>query len=215
MSAPRVLFAAILILGVLLPAQFAQAVPPTSAARAAEAAATSATKQLLIGFAPGTTAAERAATVAARGGTIIRTFESIDAMLIEVPSGRASASDFATDDAVRYAELNAPVYPARIPNDPDYSNSGLWGLGKIGAPSAWETATGGTGVVVGVVDSGIDYTHPDLAANIWTAPPGWDVDGCGAGTHGYRADPGGTGCDPTDQYGHGTHVARDDRRDGR
>ena len=211
MFAPRALLATILILGAILPSQFALAAPspPAAGVQRASAAGTTVgvTRQLLIGFAPGTTAAERAATVAARGGKIIRTFESIDALLIEVPTGRAAASDFAADDTVRYAELNAPVYPARVPNDPDYTNAGLWGLGKIGAPTAWDTATGGTGVVVGVVDSGIDYTHPDLAANVWTAPPGWDVAGCGAGTHGYRADPGTTNCDPIDQFGHGTHVA--------
>jgi subtilisin family serine protease len=213
--APRALLAAIVILGVLLPPQFALAARSASAPRAAvgdqaapvAGAADTATNQLLIGFAPGTTATERDAAVARRGGRIIRTFESIDALLIAVPAGRAAASDFAADTVVRYAELNAPIHPARIPDDPDYANSGLWGLGKIDAPTAWDTATGGSGVVVGVVDSGIDYTHPDLAANVWTAPPGWDVDGCGAGTHGYRADPGVTNCDPLDEYGHGTHVA--------
>ncbi len=215
MFAPRALLAAILLLGALVPSQIALAELSAPAPRAAAAARSAnltgsvapSTNQILIGFAPGTTAAERAATVANRGGRIIRTFESIDALLIEVPTGRAGASDFTADTAVRYAELNAPVYPARIPNDPDYANNGLWGLEKIGASVAWDTTTGGSGIVVGVVDSGIDYTHPDLAANVWTAPPGWDVDGCGAGTRGYRADPTTTNCDPLDQYGHGTHVA--------
>jgi subtilisin family serine protease len=204
--ASRALLTAIVILGMLLPSQFAQAAPSTPVPYVA-GSTTPATTQLLIGFAPGTPSADRDAAVAKRGGRIIRTFESINALLIEVPIGRVGASDFAADTSVRYAESNARVYPTRTPNDPDFTNAGLWGLDQIGASPAWDTTTGGSGVVVGVVDSGIDYTHPDLAANVWTAPPGWDVDGCGAGTHGYRADPNGTSCDPLDQYGHGTHVA--------
>ena len=59
------------------------------------------------------------------------------------------------------------------------------------------------GVVVGVVDTGVDYNHPDLAANVWSS--GASIDGCPAGTHGYNAING--ACDPMDDHRHGTHVA--------
>src|SRR5262249_16105786 len=53
------------------------------------------------------------------------------------------------------------------PNDPKYTNGSLWGLDKIQAPAAWNTTTGSTAVVVAVIDTGVDYTHPDLNLNIW------------------------------------------------
>ncbi len=54
-----------------------------------------------------------------------------------------------------------------IPNDPDFVSSRLPGLSAIDAPLAWDSSRGSTSVVVGVVDSGIDATHPDLYLNIW------------------------------------------------
>lgn len=95
------------------------------------------------------------------------------------------------------------------PNDPDYHK--LWNLHNTGqiyngstgttdadidAPEAWDITTGSAEVLVAVIDSGVDYTHPDLAANMWT-----DTDG----THGY--DFFANDSDPQDENGHGTHVA--------
>ena len=62
----------------------------------------------------------------------------------------------------------------------------------IKAPAAWEITTGSSDVVVAIIDTGIDYTHPDLASNMWTNV-GIDV---------VNND-----SDPFDDYGHGTHVA--------
>src|SRR6185503_17382725 len=69
------------------------------------------------------------------------------------------------------------VHTQAIPGDTRWSE--LWGMQKIGAPTAWDTTTGSQGVVVAISDTGIDYTHPDLAANIWSNPgeiPGNGVD---------------------------------------
>jgi hypothetical protein len=108
-----------------------------------------------------------------------------------------------------------------LPNDPRFSD--LYGLHNTGqgggtadadidATEAWQISTGSRDVIVGVVDSGIDYTHPDLAANIWVNPGeiagnGIDDDGNGFvdDVHGYDFvnDDG----DPFDDNGHGTHCA--------
>ncbi|MFN8538614.1 MAG: S8 family serine peptidase [Thermomicrobiales bacterium] len=169
--------------------------------------------ELLIGFAPGTPDAVRAAVVARRGGRIVRHLAGADAALVELPALRPlgeAAATFAADGAVRYVEPNYRYRIATEPNDPKWADGSLWGLERIGAPAAWETTTGSADLVVGVIDSGIDQTHPDLVANIWTAPNGWSVQGCGPGSHGYRSIHGVTGCAPgdtADDQGHGTQVA--------
>ncbi|MDP7269578.1 MAG: S8 family peptidase, partial [Pirellulales bacterium] len=109
---------------------------------------------------------------------------------------------------------------ATIPNDPNFAN--LWGLNNTGqsggtadadidAPEAWDIQTG-TDILIGVIDTGIDYTHPDLVNNIWTNPGeiagnGIDDDANGYvdDVHGYDFAYGDS--DPMDGNGHGTHCA--------
>lgn len=113
--------------------------------------------------------------------------------------------------AVAYAE---PDYILKAsdttPNDPSYSR--LYGMEKISAPSAWDTYTGSKNVVVGIIDSGVDYTHTDLAGNIWTNPGEIANNGIDDDRNGYVDDVHGwnfvaNNNNPMDDFGHGTHVA--------
>jgi len=123
---------------------------------------------------------------------------------------------------VKYAEANYLVYAAAVPND--LFQSKLWGLHNTGqtggtpdadidAPEAWNIATGSDEIVVGLIDSGVDYLHPDLAANIWTNEierngiAGVDDDGNGYVDDIYGWDFLSDDNDPSDETSHGTHCA--------
>jgi subtilisin family serine protease len=126
---------------------------------------------------------------------------------------------------VEFAEPNYLVHAQTLPGDTYFNRQ--WGLsnrgqvingtsGTVGAdidaPAAWDISTGGGDVVVAVIDTGCDYDHPDLAANIWTNPgeiPDNGIDDDGDhyidDVHGWDfAD---LDNDPQDASGHGTHVA--------
>ncbi len=122
--------------------------------------------------------------------------------------------------SVLYAEPNYRLHATQLPNDPRLSE--LWGLDNLGqtgglidadidAPEAWDVTLGGS-TLVAVIDTGVDYNHEDLAANMWVNEgevPGDGVDNDHNGfiddVHGYDFvnDDG----DPMDDQGHGTHVA--------
>lgn len=72
--------------------------------------------------------------------------------------------------------LHGPSEPV-TPNDPMFGQQ--WHLRKIDAPAAWATTTGSTNVVVAIIDTGVDYTHPDLAPNMWRNPGETGTDALG------------------------------------
>jgi hypothetical protein len=108
------------------------------------------------------------------------------------------------------------IYGTATPNDPDYSKQ--WQLqagdagGCIDAPAAWDLATNGSGVMIGVLDSGTHLGHPDLVGNLWSNPADSTIDGKDNDLNGYKDDCRGynfvnESLQPEDDHGHGTHVA--------
>ena len=105
--------------------------------------------------------------------------------------------------AVEYARRSRIFKPCATPIGPLYNDQ--WALQRINAPQAWNYMSGGTDVVVGIMDSGIDGTHPDLENIFWNNPsPNQGI--YNNDIHGYDFvnNEGGI---PTDSNGHGTHVA--------
>jgi subtilisin family serine protease len=153
----------------------------------------------------------------ARGRSVLR---------IKLPAGK-SVEDALKDNwrkrdrRILIVEPNYRVHILAMPDDPCFAE--MWALHNTGqtggtpdadidAPEAWDLNIGSTDVVVAVIDSGIDYLHPDLVDNMWINPGevadnGIDDDGNGYidDVHGYdfyAKDP-----DPSDPQGHGTHCA--------
>jgi subtilisin family serine protease len=127
---------------------------------------------------------------------------------------------------VLYAQPNYIYYPCETnPDDGFFSN--LWGLNNTGqrvnftsgtpdadidAPEAWDLETGKSDVVIAVIDTGVDYRHPDLANNIWVNGGEIPENGIDDDGNGFIDDSGGwdffdNDPDPMDPDGHGTHVA--------
>ncbi len=125
------------------------------------------------------------------------------------------------DPRVIYAEPNYRIELENIPDDPSIGD--CWGLNNTGqtggtedadidAVEAWDISIGSRDIVVAVLDTGVDYTHPDLAANMWTNEDEIPGNGIDDDNNGYIDDVIGWDFehqtnDPMDDYGHGTHCS--------
>lgn len=115
-------------------------------------------------------------------------------------------------DAVLTANRNNKYQIALEPNDPYWTNGGLWGLKKIGMQQAWDQTTGSNDIIVADTDTGVNYNHEDLADNMWKNAaeiPGDKIDNDGNGYVDdiYGIDTKNKDSDPMDDHGHGTHTA--------
>ncbi len=195
--------------------------------------------ELIVRFKADVTPAEIRRIAAAQNDAVEDTFESVNNLVLIDDLDDAEAALTAEQyrrmsDKVDYAEVNerifldepddrqfepadAPALP--LPNDPEFLHQ--WGLNNTGrdggtsgadisALKAWKVRTGSPDVVVAVLDTGVDYRHDDLLANMWTRPanvPAYSDDDLGVfdDVHGYDADA--DIADPMDDNGHGTHCA--------
>ena len=110
----------------------------------------------------------------------------VELLLREVPS---FVEDVNLSGLIEYVEPNLKVQAQMVPNDPYWINQ--WGPRKIEADWAWNITLGCSDVLVAIVDTGIDYSHPDLASNYVSLGYDWVNDDA----------------DPLDDFGHGTHCA--------
>lgn len=116
----------------------------------------------------------------------------------------------AYDSRIEYAEPDFVLTASAMPNDERTGE--LWGMNSIRAYDAWDITTGSDQVVIGVTDTGVDYNHPDLAANMWrnvgeVPGNGRDEDGNGYIDDYYGWNGVFNNGDPMDENDHGTHVS--------
>ncbi len=179
--------------------------------------------KVIIKFKKNATVAERQAIKADLKGQTRKNFSWIDAELLSIQdiSVEEAVNRYKNHGKVEYIEPDYIVEALEVPDDPMFDQ--LWGLlntgqtggtpdADIDADDAWNVGTGTHDVLVGVVDTGVDYNHTDLAANTWTNPGeiagnGVDDDGNGfiddiKGWDFYNDDN-----DPIDDNGHGSHCS--------
>lgn len=106
-------------------------------------------------------------------------------------------------EGVFSAQPNINFTTSATVEDPQFANGNQWGLEQISAPLAWDVLTPVQSVIVGVIDSGIDASHPDLTNKIYRSSP----HNLSTTLHRDFTDGGVSIVEPTDENGHGTHVA--------
>lgn len=212
---------ALLLLGLLAPAPGIGAAP--AAARPAPAGHLP--DEVLVRFRDGTSGGRRSALHTAIGGTAIKEFSTVPGLqVVKLAAGTSMAralERYGKSPDVLYVEPNQRLTLEAVPDDPEFAQDNLWGLNyahppfddpDIDAPEAWDITTGSPNVVVAVIDTGIDYNHEDLAANIFTNVADCDADGVDDDGNGWAddchgIDPYDGDSDPMDEDFHGTHVA--------
>jgi subtilisin family serine protease len=179
--------------------------------------------EILVKFQPAAKAADRAAVRASINGRVAHDFAfiGVEHMILRGVTTEQAIERLRRNPNVVYAEPNYEIQLDRVPNDPRFPELyGMRNTGQTGgtagadikATNAWDLFTGDPNIKIGIIDTGVDYNHPDLAANVWTNPgeiPGNSIDDDGNGyvddVHGY--DFYNNDGDPFDDNGHGSHCA--------
>lgn len=186
--------------------------------------------ELLVKIREGATAGQIEALHRSLGSTVLGTLPNRRLQRIRLRPGlseQEAAVLYGASEIVAYTERHALRYPNRTANDP-YQDL-QWALTNIQAGEAWDITSGKPEVVVAVIDTGVNYNHPDLQANIWTNTAevggqegvddnpcnplvhqcyiddfrGWDFAGAVETSEASTVPDN----DPMDRDGHGTHVA--------
>ncbi|NOY87132.1 MAG: S8 family serine peptidase [Deltaproteobacteria bacterium] len=184
--------------------------------------------EILVKFKVAASSTNRASLNTSLGSNILRNLGPIGVQQLKVRPGLSvqdAIKEYQSRPEVEYVQPNYIYHlQSTTPNDPDYPS--LWGLDNTGqtvsgifgtsdadidAPEAWDITTGSPSVIVAVVDSGVDYNHPDISGNIWSNS-GEVINGIDSDLNGYVDDVRGwdfvdNDNDPMDVNSHGTHVS--------
>ncbi len=146
--------------------------------------------RLLVGLREGSDPAVRDRVLRWHGATVRRQLPELGCSVIDVAeeSSEAVLASLARSGVFAYVERDAYAHTAAVPDDPSYGSQ--WHLPRIQSPQAWSVTTGSTSVIVAVIDSGVNGSHPDLAPKLI---PGWNFVKHSS--------------DTSDVLGHGTAVA--------
>ncbi|WP_229496633.1 S8 family serine peptidase [Massilia polaris] len=145
--------------------------------------------RILVSPRAGLPAAEFNKIIKTHGAHAARKLGGINVYVVDMPPGREKAllQALERNPHVKFVELDGEVTMQMTPSDTYYSTA--WHLPKIGAPAAWDVATG-SGVTIAILDGGVEASHPDLAGHM---VPGWNFFDNNSNT--------------ADVNGHGTKVA--------
>jgi subtilisin family serine protease len=178
--------------------------------------------EMLVRFSPSTSSARIHGVLGSSAARILHYYSAVDVYHLRIPNGQTTDGAMARFRSLPEVVAVQPNYIRRViavPNDPFWVDGRLWGLAKIRANDVWSSiTTGNASVVIADLDTGVDYTHPDLAPNMWRNPDEIAGNGIDDDNNGYVDDVFGIDVinaneapdgpeDPMDDQGHGTHVA--------
>lgn len=217
----------LLVLGILIAALAVVATAP-AAARAGSMPAAPAAQgyvpgEVIVRLRPQhRSASKKSAAMTRLGAAAVSDINDTGYARIKLSDGddvERAIARYQRDPAIEHVQPNFRYLPQQLPNDPDFGR--LWALkndgqvvpqafypnnpggagNDMGLDAAWDLVTDCTSTVIAVIDSGVNYTHRDLADNMW------DGSALGFPRHGADFVDGDNDPMPADGDGHGTHVA--------